>query len=231
MSHEPSPEALLLALRAYALAHDAGADPWQFALAVRELAGAGLTATDVRWLVLKGYASLAKEVTTPGDPERQFRPLPFTAWSASSCLALTEAGATELGRRVTTKPASGSEPQGGGDSPTLADGASRPRWDAGRRELLVGDTVVKRFRVPAANQELVLQAFEEDGWPSCIDDPLPPAPGIDCQHRLRATIKSLNRSQSVPLIRFHGNGGGQVIYWDLVAQASSTARGSRLRKV
>lgn len=81
---------------------------------------------------------------------------------------------------------------------------------------------MKRFRVPAPNQELILQAFEEDGWPSFIDDPLPPVPDQDCQQRLRATIKSLNRSQSQQLIRFHMNGGGEVIYWDLTGEQHSS---------
>lgn len=84
MLSEPSEAALAPLLRAYELARDAAADPWQLALAVRDLEAAGLALTDARWLVLKKYASLGKEVTTPGDETRVFRPLPFTALSRAA---------------------------------------------------------------------------------------------------------------------------------------------------
>src|SRR5207253_348158 len=44
-----------------------------------------------------------------------------------------------------------------------------PRWDRNSRTLYVGDDVVKRFHVPAGNQDVILTAFQEEGWPSCID--------------------------------------------------------------
>ena len=54
--------------------------------------------------------------------------------------------------------------------------AARPRWIAEARELWLGDRLVKRFRRSATAQEIVLAAFEEEGWPRHIDDPLlPPA--------------------------------------------------------
>lgn len=217
MRHEPNPDALAVALHAYECAHDAGADPWQFALSVRELETAGLKLTDIRWLLLRNYASLAKEITAPSDVTRQFRPLPFTALARGAHLMLTDAGAAEFSRRLTLRQSAPAEESPNEPRAVPESHPRRPHWDAGRRELLVGTTVVKRFRVPAPNQELILQAFEEDGWPFHIDDPLPPVTDIDSQQRLRATIKSLNRSQSVALIRFHANGGGQVIYWDMVA--------------
>jgi hypothetical protein len=70
--------------------------------------------------------------------------------------------------------------------------------------------------VPARNQELVLTAFQELDWPESIDDPLPPDHNVDPKQRLQATIKSLNRNQLTPLIRCHGNGNGQQVYWERV---------------
>lgn len=94
--------------------------------------------------------------------------------------------------------------------------ALRPNWDAKRRELRVNETVVKRFRQPAQNQELILAVFEEDGWPERIDDPLPPDPVRDAKERLHDVIKKLNRAQDVPLIRFRGDGTGTGVLWELL---------------
>jgi len=73
---------------------------------------------------------------------------------------------------------------------------------------------VKRFRQPAASQELILMAFDEEGWPPSILDPLPPRPGLDRQARLHQTISNLNRWQNQPGIHFFGNGRGKTICWE-----------------
>jgi len=106
-----------------------------------------------------------------------------------------------------------------GDAPArhgefLADFV-RPHWDAMRRELIVGGQVVKRFRRPAPNQEAVISAFEEEGWPPAIFDPLPPDAEQDCKQRLHNTIKALNHSRLARVIRFRGDGTGQRVVWEL----------------
>ena len=78
---------------------------------------------------------------------------------------------------------------------------------------------MKRYRVPAKNQSLVLTAFQEEGWPVFIDDPLRPINEQDSKHRLQVTIKSLNRRQLAPLIKFHGNGSGLQVYWEAAESA------------
>jgi len=90
---------------------------------------------------------------------------------------------------------------------------SIPHWDAKTRTLWLGATLIKDFKVPAKNQEIVLSAFEEQGWPECIDDPLPPAGGINPKRRLHDTIIRLNRSHKHRLIRFGGNGNGLAVIW------------------
>jgi hypothetical protein len=92
-------------------------------------------------------------------------------------------------------------------------------WNDSRRELCVGEAIVKRYREPAPNQEAILRAFEEEGWPPRIDDPLPPVNGIDPKRRLKATIHDLNRNQRIPLVHFHGDGTGTGILWDFVNAA------------
>jgi hypothetical protein len=97
-------------------------------------------------------------------------------------------------------------------STTIEESSSVPVWDSERRELRFRNRLVKRYRVPAPNQELILAAFQEEGWPNCIDDPLHPG-DQDPQRRLQATVKSLNRNQVAPLLRFRGNGNGDRVCW------------------
>lgn len=95
---------------------------------------------------------------------------------------------------------------------------SVPLWDAQRRELLVDGEVVKRFRVPAPNQIAVLAAFEDEGWPSRVLDPLPPQGDEHPKRRLNETIKALNGHHRVRVIRFSGDGTGQGVLWEWIAE-------------
>lgn len=92
----------------------------------------------------------------------------------------------------------------------------KPSWEPVSREFRVGNILVKQFRVPAQNQELVLAAFEEDGWPPWINDPLVPRDHVCPKRRVHDTINRLNRNQKVPLIRFVGNGSGTGFGWELL---------------
>ncbi len=94
-----------------------------------------------------------------------------------------------------------------------------PKWDSDRRELSLDGVILKHFRRAAPNQERLLQAFEEDGWPHEIDDPLPRTNGVLPGERLRETIKRLNRSVAPRLIRFGGDGSGQRVVWRHLAGA------------
>jgi hypothetical protein len=210
--------ALSLLLKASQYALDSRADRWQFAVEMSELTSRGATLTDIRWLILRGFGEHGKETTVPGDDERSFRVLSPTAFPLDTCVVLTVEGvsvlsrslaaATELARSEEAPPLRGSI--GSASSPSIPD------WDATRRELRYRGHVVKRYRVPAKNQSLVLTAFQEEGWPGFIDDPLRPANEQDSKHRLQVTIKSLNRNQLAPLIKFHGNGSGLQIYWEAI---------------
>jgi hypothetical protein len=88
-----------------------------------------------------------------------------------------------------------------------------PSWDRAHRVLVFAGQVIKRFNWPARNQELILTAFEEMGWPDRIDDPLPITEGISQKDRLHDTIKCLNRKRIIKSIRFAGDGTGQGVCW------------------
>ena len=93
----------------------------------------------------------------------------------------------------------------------------RPKWHHERHELTLRGKLVKRFRWPAANQETVIAAFDEEGWPARIDDPLPQVSNLDPKRRLGDTIKCLNRNQCERRIRFRGDGTGEGVLWDTVS--------------
>ena len=61
-------------------------------------------------------------------------------------------------------------------------------------------------------------AFEEEGWPAKIDDPLAPQSQQDPKRRLHDTIKCLNRNQKNELLHFRGDGTGEGILWELVGR-------------
>ncbi len=161
-------------------------------------------------------------MTQPEDESRSFRPSHNLVFVKRTCFVLTDEGETfaatlgepPLGCRKTSTPETTTDP--GRGKPAESRPAEVPVWDAARRELRFAGQIVKRYRVPARNQALILEAFQEDGWPQHIDDPLPPEGEQDPKHRLQATVKSLNRNQLAPLIRFHGNGNGLQVYWEVV---------------
>ena len=213
--------ALTLLLEGSLCARDTSQSDWEFAVEVTELQSGGLSKNAIRWLIHKGYAEHAIETTKAfGKPGRQFRTATNLLFPSPSCLVLTDAG-IEFARQMSLEsaPASRTHTNCSVSDTTSPPGASsltlqiRPQWDPDTRILRVGEMIVKHFKVPAGNQELILSAFQEEGWPPTIDDPLPPAAEIDSKRRLHDAINRLNRNQRNQLIRFFGNGYGRAVGW------------------
>jgi hypothetical protein len=112
----------------------------------------------------------------------------------------------ESGTPGESSPASGREGPTGLVRPAIAD-PERPVWDETARVLWFRGLECKRFKRPAPHQETILAAFQEDGWPDAIDDPL--APG-----KLVATVESLN--DRLQHIKFGLNGVGTGVCWQPV---------------
>lgn len=204
-------------------------DLWDFAVAMPSLRRLKVFHNDLRWLVAKGFVEHALEVTMEGESKRRFQLSPGLSLRTNSCFVLTPAGA-EVVRAMSRYKRR--KPHQGLDSPGIrpisaACGvgcrSATPIWDDERQELRVGEVVVKRFRVPAASQETVLAAFEEEAWPQRIDDPLPPRSDLCRKRRLQETIKSLNRNQKQPLIRFLGDGSAEGILWEFCGDAAEVS--------
>jgi hypothetical protein len=192
---------------------------WDFAVEIRVLRAAGLSTSDIRWLVCRGFVAHRVELRRPGEAERQFRDASKVKFYKRSCFVLTPAGvklATADWDRIMDEtisvPTSG-DPSQNGDEPV---GHVLPHWDPSRHELRVGDRLVKHFKLPSPNQETILNAFEEEGWPPRIDDPLPQSSEIDPRERLHNTIRALNRHQRHRLLRIRGDGTDEGVMWEFV---------------
>jgi hypothetical protein len=225
--------ALAYLFQAVQYAREADCDAWHFAVEISVLEGFGLSVNDFRWLVSKGYVKQAAELTAEGDRCRTFGPEGGLHFSPRSCFVLTEQGARHIQSILPQAATVGQIPLttgngSSGDSSAIPSNGSQPfdraatptpHWNARLRELRVGARLVKRFRVPSPNQEIILTAFQEEGWPELIDDPLPPETGQDSKRRVHDTIKNLNHHQENHLLHFHGDGTGKGIRWDFVAES------------
>ncbi|MBI2481666.1 MAG: hypothetical protein HYV60_24380 [Planctomycetia bacterium] len=236
-------ESLELLLRSHDYAGELSRSVWDFGVELKVLKSLGLFESDLRWLVCKGFVEHAQEVTPLGSCQRSFEstgPLTFTP---RSCFILTEKGvryacriarrngASEVSNETRELLVTRSEPHckilqeritvarmQEPIDPKLEEEELAPYWDGVRRELRLGQQLVKQFRLPSPNQLYVLTTFQEEGWPPRIDDPLPPLPDTHPKQRLRETIRSLNRHQkSLLCVRFKGDGTGEGVLWEILA--------------
>lgn len=202
---------------AFGYAQDLNSDRWEFAISIQHLESLGVFEHDLRWLVRKGYIEHAREVTVHGDDGRQFRPTGDLTFCETTCVILTSHGASlACSAQGNQKEYESFETTTLGANDGHADSFCIPEWDRNSRRLRLRGVLVKWFKWQAANQEAVLNAFQEDGWPSRIDDPLRPHPEQDSKRRLSDTIKGLNKKQANELIRFHGDGTGEGIVWERI---------------
>jgi hypothetical protein len=204
--------ALQLLLAADAAAESSKRDRWQFAVETQEFVDAGVLKTDLRWLVSMGYAEHGQERTRKSSRRRSFRRLTSLSFPPNTCFVISNKGRRWAGRAT-----SGERPSAAASPNPPLNGGSRasdhPRWDAELRQLRFNGAIIKQFRVPAPNQETILAALEEEGWPQRIDDPLPQSAEVNPRSRLHETIRALNRHQANPLLYFRGDGTGKGVLW------------------
>ncbi len=235
-------EALVVLYEARQFAEETASDCWDFAVEIEQLTPLGLTPNDFRWLVRKGLVEHQREVTVEGENGREFRQTGDLTFTDGTCFVLTEQGitvASEVWRSANSRTAhflSDHSRNGNGEASSIGNGeaslnepskqaeSSVPIWDSEKRELRIHGAVVKSFRWRAANQEAILAAFQEEDWPSRIDDPLPQQPEQDSKRRLCDTIKCLNRKQTTELIHFRGDGTGEGIIWEHIPRHRSNGR-------
>jgi hypothetical protein len=218
---------LALLWRGFEYARELDSDIWEFAVKGDALCLAGLSDIDLRWLIARGYVDCSLKASASGCQE-QF-PDKNRPWEVTNaCFILTKSGAA-LALEVLSHglhPGSSLPSENakmGQDLEPFHDtvylslvAVQKPTWDRDRKELRLGARVIKQFRWAAVNQETILMAFEEEGWPARIDDPLPRKLNQDPKNRLHDTIKCLNRNHKERVIHFNGDGTGEGIRWMLL---------------
>ncbi len=230
--------------QAVGYARDLDGSLWDFAVEIEHLLALGMTTHDLRWLVKRGYLSHAREITINQDTDRRFDPTEQnSALAQNTCFVLTEAGQAFFGVERSSANHGGiamsvvadnlrssfddadlaADSQMDLPSGARSGPAAIPHWDGKTRTFSVGEHLIKRFRVPAPNQEAVLEAFQEEGWPTVIDDPLSPVLDCEPKRRLRDTIKRLNLNQVTRFIRFRADGTGEGVAWELLPNLVSRA--------
>lgn len=201
---------------AYDLAKDAECNPWDLAVEIGKLYDSGISNTELRWMLCKGLALAADDITEKGQTGRKFGPLGSLRLGSRTCFILTEKGqefAQEMKSACTEVDLT--------QLPVCSPQSPKPSWDSDKRLLTVEQHVIKQFRVPAENQELILNTFHEDGWVGRIDDPLPHTLNLDPKRRLQSAIMCLNRNQKNNLLKFRGDGNGTGITWELIRPCGS----------
>src|SRR5262249_47180476 len=176
----------------------------------------GIAHSGLRWLVARKYVEHGQELSDYGGEHRSFHRGEGFFFDQTTCVVLTPGGAAFVDQFL-KGPVGALHLFRPPESDPVADGpipvGVKPCWDPRRRELSLHGTVIKRFRVPAPNQEVILGAFEEEGWPDHIDDPPPVRGDIDPRTRLHDAINRLNGRQVHRLLRFSGNGNGDGVSW------------------
>lgn len=136
-----SEDGISLLLRAYRHASDAKGDPWQFAIRVSELKSKGLHDIDLSWLLNKGFAEHAVEITIPGDLKRCFRTIETRIVQVRTFYTLTKNGYVSLSatrsQHGPEEDADAASPSAHVDSesPSELEAAESPGWNASQREL------------------------------------------------------------------------------------------------
>jgi hypothetical protein len=167
---------------------DAG---WKFAVQLENLLDAGSSLNALRWLSRRNYVlhrpharKIASVAATP------------VTFPQGCRFVLTELGLRQVKRE------------------SRHDTSSKPMWDPVRGELSFAGELVKRYRDRWSLQRIVLDAFEEAGWPEQLADPLPRLPStLYVKKRLHDTIKNLNRAHRAVILRFYRTDCGRSVGW------------------
>jgi hypothetical protein len=120
--------------------------------------------------------------------------------------------------------------QSAGPGPLETARALRPEWD-GECSLRLGEDEVKHFRQPARAQKQILDAFQEEGWPPWIFNPLGAEGHRTGGERLRDAVNKLHALQVGPWrLHFRVERGGERVSWQILPARGSGGKAAPKRR-
>lgn len=219
-------------------AEDVGSDRWQFAVRKEALLAAGVSVSDLRWLIVSHLAEANNEITRHGHAQRTFRQTPSLALLDGDCFVLTHLGVVyirnhlisangaSLRDRSVIAPRRAPLPrdqhsQRSRRAPDSCGGAPpwdrpRPQWRSTAGELYFRDQLARRRgRKIAILEEFLLGRFAEANWEQSLLLALPAGP-IETLGQLKECVRRLNDHMLLDALRFHACAGvnGPIASWE-----------------
>src|SRR5262249_28745339 len=197
-------------------------DPRQHAVNLRHFREQGVREPILLWMLFQAHVEhLQPGIAPQGDLPH---PVQSLCLREGSFFSLTERGESFANSLLAdaTLPSE----QDGFEAAwnALLLGETTPRYDRWERLFTWGLHVLKHFRQPSVNQEIILCTAEELHWPAWFDDPLPRTVRRAPKTRLHDTIKDLNRRQTTYLVHFKGDGTGLRVGWEYRWQDAGRSR-------
>jgi len=188
-------------------------DPRSRAVGLTRLKDCGATESLLLWMLYHDFVAHVRPAPEPpradGVQEARGDSLVFGETSAFALTARGETFVDAFLARVLSTPEDFQTAWDG-----LVLGRLIPCYHREERVLTWGRRVLKAYRQPSANQELILCTAEELRWPAWFDDPLLHKSPKKSKIRLHDTIKFLNRNQTPHLLHFKGDGTGTRVGWE-----------------
>lgn len=132
-----------------------------------------------------------------------------TSWNRGIAEVATALGFLDNSTKAAIIAALPDEAEVGGGVGTQRHRDVLPSWHKQLGELRYRGELIREVKPEAANLRTILDAFQEDGWPNEIYDPLPPT---EASARRRRAVATLNKD--LRLIRFYSTGNGRRIGWE-----------------
>jgi hypothetical protein len=165
-------------------------------------------------MLFQNHIEHLQSVSSPAGGQASFPPANSLLLSETSCFTLTEVGEAFANWFLADALVSLEDGAFEAARDGLVLGRLDPSYDREIHIFSWGRHILKHFRQPSVNQEIVLSAAEEMGWPTSFDDPIPRKRGQKAKVRCHDTIKNLNRRQTPHLVQFKGDGTGTRIGWE-----------------
>jgi hypothetical protein len=188
--------------------------PRENAVALSHLRAQGVGGQLLLWMLYQAHVEHVQQVPAPADSLPRPQPVESLCLLEGSSFALTERGEDFANDFLADVLLPCEEGAFGEVWDGLLLGETAPRYDCLNRLFTWGLHVLKHFRQPSVNQEIILCTAEEMRWPAWFDDPLPRAARKSPKKRLHDTIQDLNRRQTQYLVHFKGDGTGRRIGWE-----------------